>query len=233
MERNKRRFATQIYCLGVALALILGLLSLPASSQKLSAAQDPIARLLSGNERFMKDERRNVIYALERSTLITGQKPYATVLSCSDSRIPPEIVFDESLGKLFVIRTAGNVVDPVVLGSIEYAGYYLDSPLLLVLGHESCGAVEAACGVESTRPPPDGHSMGAFVALIKEAVERARRAHPGLSPKELVPFAVVENVQLQLDNVRKSPVIRDLIRANKLTVKAAVYRLKSGKVDLL
>ena len=233
MERNKRRFVTPIHCLGVALLLVLGPLSLPASSQKPSAAQDVIARLLSGNARFMKDKRRNVSYALERSTLLTGQKPYATVMSCADSRVPPEIVFDESLGKLFVVRSAGNVADPVGLGSIEYAAYYLDSQLLLVLGHDSCGAVEAACGVESTRPTPDGHSMGAFLELIKDAVERARRAHPGISPRELVPFAVEENVRLQVENVKKSPVIRELIKANKLTVRAAVYRLKSGKVDLL
>ncbi|MEK6300739.1 MAG: carbonic anhydrase [Acidobacteriota bacterium] len=233
MKRNKGRFMTSVHCLGVALLLVLGPLSLPASSQKPSAAKDPIGRLRSGNARFMKDKRRNVSYALERSTLITGQKPYATVLSCADSRIPPEIVFDESLGKLFVVRAAGNVVDPVGLGSIEYSAYYLGSQLLLVLGHDSCGAVEAACGVESTRPPPDGHSMGAFVELIKDAVETARRAHPGIGPKELVPFAVEENVRLQLENVKKSPVIRDLIKANKLTLKGAVYRLKSGKVDLL
>ena len=233
MKRNQGRFVTLIHCLGIAVILALGPLSLPASSQRRGAPQPPLERLLSGNGRYVRGERRHVDFAQERSTLLTGQKPYAIVLSCSDSRSPDSIIFDESLGKLFAIRTAGNVVDPVGLGSIEYAAYYLDSPLLLVLGHESCGAVEAACGVASHRPPPDEHSMGAFVELIKEAVARARRMHPGLSPKALVPFAVVENVKLQLENVKKSKVIRDLIDAHKLTVKTGVYRLKSGKVDLL
>lgn len=233
MKRNKGPFVTSVQCLGIALLLVLGPLSLPGSSQRRGAPRDPLERLLSGNARYVRGERRHVNYAQERSALLAGQKPYAIILSCSDSRVPPEIVFDESLGKLFVIRTAGNVVDPVGLGSIEYSAHYFDSPILLVLGHDSCGAVEAACGVEGSRPPPDEHSMGAFLELIKEAVERARRMHPGLSPRDLVPFAVVENVKLQLENVRKSKVIRDLIDAHKITVKTGVYRLKSGKVDLL
>ena len=132
------------YCFVAAALLFSGLLPFSASSQKaLASEEDTLARLMNGNARFVKGQHRPANYKRERAELTKGQRPYAIVLSCSDSRVPPEIVFDESLGKLFVVRVAGNVVDPIALGSIEYAAEHLHSKLLFVLGHESCGAVKA------------------------------------------------------------------------------------------
>ncbi|MBK7258284.1 MAG: hypothetical protein IPI01_10895 [Ignavibacteriae bacterium] len=108
-----------------------------------AASKDPVARLLNGNRRFVEGRTAARDFVHERPALTAGQHPYAIILTCSDSRVPPELLFDESLGQLFVVRDAGNVVDSVVLGSIEYAAEHLHAGLLIVLGHEACGAVNA------------------------------------------------------------------------------------------
>ena len=221
---DRSRFLTG-RCLSVALLLLLVPLPLPALSAKHSASvDDPLARLMAGNARFAKGQRRPANYRQERRELRTGQHPYAIVLSCSDSRVPPEIVFDESLGKLFVVRVAGNVVDPATLGSVEYAAEHLHAKLLFVLGHESCGAVKATVDGGHFSP-----SIESIVEKIKAAVAAARSAHP--NEKDILPFAVEENVALQIRNVsEQSAIVRDLVEKKELRIAGGVYSLNTGRV---
>jgi carbonic anhydrase len=181
---------------------------------------------MDGNARFVKGKHRHANYKRERAELTKGQHPYGIILSCSDSRVPPEIVFDESLGKVFVVRVAGNVVDPVTLGSIEYAAEHLHSKLLFVLGHESCGAVEAAVDGGHFSP-----GIEAIVEKIEPAVAIARRKHP--HAKDILPFAVDENVALQTSSVlAQSDIIKELVEKKELRIATGVYHLASGKINL-
>jgi carbonic anhydrase len=225
MNRSDRRLVWVAHCLVIALSMF-GPLSLPASSQMTShSPDDPLQRLMAGNARFADGRHRPANYKRERAELIKGQHPYAIVLTCSDSRVPPEIVFDESLGRLFVVRVAGNVVDPATLGSIEYAAEHLHSKMLYVLGHESCGAVKAAVDGGHFSP-----SIESIVEKIKPAVAAARRDHP--NDKDILQFAVRENVNVQIKSiVDQSEILRDLIEKKELRIAGGVYRLDSGRVD--
>ena len=190
-------------------------------------ANSPLARLMTGNARFVKNEPRRIDYLSERDKLVDGQQPFAIVLGCSDSRVPLEIVFDQGPGELFVVRVAGNVVDAVTLGSIEYATEYLHSQLLLVLGHESCGAVSATAAGGRFSPGIDS-----IVERISPAVAAARRSHPGV--EDIVPFAVGENVWLQIRSLlEQSSIIRDAVDKTALQIAGGVYRLASGRVELV
>lgn len=228
MQRIEQRSSLKIgYCLVAAVLLFLGPLSFTASSQKSSPSkEDPLARLMDGDARFVKGKHRHANYKRERAELTKGQHPYAIILSCSDSRVPPEIVFDESLGKVFVVRVAGNVVDPVTLGSIEYAAEHLHSKLLFVLGHESCGAVKATVDGGHFSP-----GIEAIVEKIKPAVAIARRKHP--DAKDILPYAIEENIELQTRSVLdQSEIIRHLVESKDLRIANGEYWLKSGRVKL-
>jgi carbonic anhydrase len=189
-------------------------------------------RLAEGNQRYIKGGMKacGASNAAARSKLATEQKPYAIVLSCSDSRVPPEMVFDEGLGELFVIRVAGNVADPIVLGSIEYAAEHLGSPLLVVLGHERCGAVTAAVDAQGAVPG----NLAAIVKAISPAVKRARSATHDKSKDALVEAAVVENARMVAESLPKqSPVLKKLVAEGKLHIVPARYDLDDGTVTML
>lgn len=152
--------------------------------------------------------------------LVQGQHPHAVILSCSDSRVPPEVVFDQGLGDLFVVRVAGNVAGDHELASVEYAVEHLHCPLVVVLGHQSCGAVTAA--VEGGHAP--GH-LPALLEAIQPAVDKARKVSGNL-----VENAVDTNVDLAVDEVRASPVLAGPLAKGELRVVGAVYSLDTGKV---
>lgn len=160
----------------------------------------------------------------DRIRLVGGQHPFAAVLSCSDSRVPPEIVFDEGLGDLFVVRVAGNVADDFVTGSLEYAAHHLHVPLIIVLGHSKCGAVQATiAGGE-----PETH-VNSLVLAIKPAVEQA--AH---EKGDLLTNAVRDNVVRVVEGLNASePVLGKSVHEGKLKIKGAVYNLDTGKVEFL
>ncbi len=190
-------------------------------------AADALGRLLHGNARFVGGRTSAKDYSQERARLVSGQQPYAIVLTCSDSRVAPELVFDESLGKLFVVRDAGNVVDPVVLGSVEYAAEHLHARLFLVLGHDSCGAVAASLGTA-----PESPHLAALVQAIAPAAQEAKRQ--GLDAAHTLDAAVRANVLLQARRaVADSAVLKRLEGNKQLQVAAAVYHLRTGKVELL
>jgi carbonic anhydrase len=156
--------------------------------------------------------------------LATGQNPHAQILSCADSRVPPEIVFDQGLGDLFVIRVAGNVVSDIELASLEYGADHLHVPLLVVLGHQHCGAVTAAVEGGQT----EGH-LNKLVELLRTAVEKSR----GL-PGDPIENAVKKNVELVVEQLRTStPVLAKLESEGKLRIVGAIYSLDTGKVTWL
>lgn len=184
-----------------------------------------IARLKAGNARFVSGIRRPTNFRRERALLANDQHPFAVIVTCSDSRVPPELIFDESLGQLFVVRTAGNVVDPVVLGTVEYAVRVLNAGLVVMLGHDSCGAVKAAI---------DGgqfsQNMDAVMTRIKPAVGNARAKHS--DAKDLLPFAIEENVEVQLASLLHGAAIAEAFEHRGLKVARGVYHLSTGKVSL-
>lgn len=192
---------------------------------KVSAA-NALSKLKVGNARYVADKRERPNADPARlASLVSGQAPFAIVLSCADSRVIPEMIFDQGLGDLFVIRVAGNISDnEAVLGSIEYAAVHLGVNLIVVLGHQSCGAVTAA--VDGS--PTDLH-IDELVRAIAPAVEIARK-HEG----DLVDNAIRCNAHYVADHLRTTgPVLGDLVKTRGMQVKAAYYRLDTGAVEFL
>ena len=198
-------------------------------SPKTSVRPEDVFELLkAGNRRFMQGASVHPnIDSQRRVELSQGQSPFAVILGCSDSRIPPEIIFDRGLGDLFVIRVAGNIVDQTVMGSVVYGVSHLGCPLVVVLGHESCGAVTAAYNSEtdSECEPP---------SLLK-IVEKIRENTPGvLSQSEHdgsdITAAIQENVQTVVKQLEAEPGIAELIAGGKARIVGAYYNLRSGNV---
>jgi carbonic anhydrase len=194
-------------------------------------ADDALQRLMAGNKRFVESQikHRSLTIRETREKLVRGQKPYAIILSCSDSRVPPEIVFDETLGQLFVVRVAGNVLDPIVLGSIEYAVEHLGSALIMVLGHEACGAVTAAFDETGDA----GGNVEAVIDLIKPAVQKVKDTMKGKSRAEQVEAAIDTNIDLVAGNLTvQSSVIKEYVDRGKLKIVKGKYHLHRGEVTL-
>jgi carbonic anhydrase len=189
------------------------------------AADEALAKLMAGNQRYVLHKEQHPDQSLaRRKQLEAGQQPFAVILGCADSRVSPELLFDEGLGDLFVIRVAGNIVDDAVLGSIEYAVKHLGTKLIMVLGHEKCGAISAA--VEGGIAP--GH-IRALVAAIQPSVEAA-----GREPGDRIHNCVIANARRVAQQVRESePVLKDAVEKHGVKVVAADYALDSGKVNLL
>ncbi|MGB6384389.1 MAG: carbonic anhydrase [Terriglobales bacterium] len=194
------------------------------SAAPLPSADQIWADLMAGNKRFVTGKTRAYNVVSLRSKLASGQQPNVIILSCSDSRVAPELVFDQSLGDIFVVRTAGNVADPVGLGSLEYAVDHIHSPLLVVLGHQKCGAVSAACSGDKM----PSSNLEAIVDKIDPAVTKAKSY---AKPDDLIESAIKENVhQSAKDLLTNSAILRDAVSAGKLTVIEAEYQLASGEV---
>ena len=198
---------------------------------------EALSRLIDGNKRYLEGKMNSCgeATATARQSLAKGQKPYAIILSCSDSRVSPEIIFDKSLGEIFVVRVAGNVPDPIVLGSIEYAAEHLGSPLIMVLGHERCGAVTAAVDAKGK---PEGN-IGAIVKAIAPAVKLAKKECKDCSKCDkhdkgkLVECAIDENVKLVAANLtRQSSILKKMVKEGKVKIVTAKYDLDDGKVSL-
>src|SRR6267142_1234670 len=209
-------------------ALLLFCLAILDSGQKIEekvTADSALAELKSGNARHVEHRYQHPHLTADRQQqLIFGQNPHAQILSCSDSRVPPELIFDQGLGDLFIVRVAGNVASDTELGSLEYGAEHLHIPLLVVLGHQHCGAVTAA--VEGGEA--QGH-IRALVNLLHPAVEKSR----GL-PGDAVENAVKANVEMVVKQLRTStPILAELVSHGKVRVVGAVYSLDTGKVTWL
>ena len=200
------------------------------SSSEAVTAEAALARLKYGNARFVGGNATRPRQDTERrKELAAGQHPHATILSCVDSRVPPEIVFDHGLGDLFVIRTAGQVVDHAVLGSIQYGVHELHIPLLVVMGHSKCGAVKATVEAVEKNAAPSGTDIDALVTAIKPAVDEAK----GENAADLLDVAINKNVSGVVSRLRTANVLLSAIAEKHLTVVGARYELATGAVTFL
>lgn len=198
------------------------------SSEPSTSADTALGWLKNGNKRYQNGHLRNDGQSQkDRERLVDAQKPHTIILSCSDSRVPPEVIFDQKLGEVFVVRSAGEAIDNMTIASIEYAVEHLGSHLLVVLGHESCGAVKAAFG---TAKGEDAGSV-ALNALVKDIQPRIKtfmgsKPSPAfLSETKANAFGVAH------DLIGRSEIIAKKVQEKELTVQTAVYHLKSGSVE--
>lgn len=185
--------------------------------------EEALKYLESGNSRFLSGQLNKKDLIGEVQNLKNGQSPYAIILACSDSRVPPELVFDESLGKLFIVRLAGNVATPEAIGSIEYAVEHLHSQLIVVLGHSKCGAVTAAVNGGHTTP-----NIEKLIHYIEPAVNEAKSM--GEVP-DMVEVCVDLNVKHQIKNLlEKSPLLEEKSASGSLLIVGGVYDLATGQI---
>jgi len=198
-------------------------------------AHEALERLREGNRRFVSDapdRRETLANRLRRSHLTTGQEPLAIVLGCSDSRVPAEIVFDQGLGDLFVIRVAGNVVAPSQVGSVEFAAERFGTRLVVVLGHSNCGAIEATLE-ELGRPfTEQSLNLRSIVDRIRPSVEALLATDARRDPATLIEQAVRANIRVAANFLRHgSAILEQLIQTQGLLVVGAEYSLETGVVD--
>ena len=200
----------------------------------LSSARDALNRLREGNARFVSNVRSadNFVSHTRRAELTAGQQPFAIILGCSDSRVPAEIVFDQGLGDLFVIRVAGNIVAPSQVGSVEFSAARHGARLVVVLGHSQCGAILAT--LEELQMPTENQSknLAAIVDRVRPSVEGLLATELRHDPDELVRQAVRANIRTSVDHLRHgSPVLEQLVQENGLLIVGAEYSLESGVVE--
>lgn len=186
---------------------------------------EPLKKLIEGNQRFAESKMLHQNQSAERRDEVAkGQHPIAVIVSCSDSRVPPEIVFDQGLGDLFVIRSAGNLVDDIGLGSIEYAVEHLGVQLIVVLGHERCGAVAAAV--------KGGEALGHIAKLIDEinpAVEKVKK-----QSGDLLDNSVLSNINIVVKQLQNSePILKEFVHSKRLKIIGARYDLDNGVVAFM
>jgi carbonic anhydrase len=199
-------------------------------SDRRCTATEAMARLVEGNERFLRGEARFPTVQKEvLASLAAGQRPYATILGCSDSRVPPELVFDAGFGDLFIVRLAGNVLSAEVAGSLQYAGVHLQTPLFVVMGHEGCGAVKAALAAKFRGARDRRHIEG----LLQTILPALEGVDPGLAPEAQLAVAVEANVRRTLAQIRESPEGRAREAEGVMRLVGAVYELSTGRVRFL
>jgi carbonic anhydrase len=188
-----------------------------------------LARLVAGNKRFTAGASTHLSHLTRLDSLASGQAPWAVILSCSDSRVPPEIIFDQGLGDVFVIRIAGNYAESGGIGSMEYAIDHFQSPILLVLGHSSCGAVHATVDNLRAGSPPVPGNIQDIVTAIRPAVQAVLH-----DPGDIYANAVAENVHENVAHLKSiGPVIGPAVKSGKLEILGGVYDFKTGSVSLL
>ncbi|MFK7856462.1 MAG: carbonic anhydrase [Granulosicoccus sp.] len=197
-------------------------------------AEKALARLKAGNQRFVADERDigDMASHARRNQLIEAQQPFAIVLGCSDSRVPAEIIFDQGLGDLFVIRVAGNIVAPSLLGSVEFSAVQHKARLVVVLGHSSCGAIEATVGQLMQPSANRSPNLQSIVNRIQPSVQTLIDAGLDKDRDKLVSLAIRANIRASVAHLEHgSQVLEELIANDGLRIVGAEYSLESGKVD--
>ncbi len=197
---------------------------IPSTSAESLTPDAALQKLIEGNQRFVDHHPQYPDQSeLRLHEVAQAQHPFATILSCADSRVPAEIVFDQGIGDIFDVRIAGNIATHEAIGSIEYAVVLLNSPLLMVMGHERCGAVTAAVKKESL--PGD---ISTFVKAIKPALKRVKD-----QPGDAVENAVVANVQYQIERLNRSKLLNKQVESGKLKIVGGRYDLDTGRVTII
>lgn len=215
-----------------AAAALSGGVALPAVAQTAPNAIAPEAalkRLMDGNGRYVANAPSERDFSAGRAARAVAQYPFAAILSCADSRVAPELAFDEGPGELFVVRLAGNFVNDDGLASLEYGAKFLGTPLIMVLGHTNCGAVDATIKVLKDNAKLPGH-LPDLVNSIKPAVEKAKAQKPA----NLLDAAITANVALNVERLKTArPILSKMVADGKVKVVGAVYDLATGKVNLI
>ena len=215
--------------IGVLAAVIVPRIFLSWSLPSISA-DEAMQRLVEGNNRFLQDSARFPLVCKETlAELARGQQPYATILGCSDSRVPPELIFDADFGELFIIRVAGNVISPEVMGSMQYAGAHLHTPLFVVLGHEGCGAVTAA--MDSKLDAVEHRSR--IQILVDNILPGLPEFDPQATPEERLAQAVEANVRWSMHQLLDIPEAMRGVHDGRVKLVGAVYEIASGHVRFL
>ncbi|MBW4685733.1 MAG: carbonic anhydrase [Komarekiella atlantica HA4396-MV6] len=225
-RRNLLQFSAGAIATGVVTAGVGSNLIVPkpALAKDDNNPEKGLQLLLEGNDRFVKRKRKNPNQGYSRlQEVAKGQKPFASILGCADSRVPSEIIFDQGLGDLFVCRIAGNVATPEEIGSLEFGSLVLGTTVIMVVGHERCGAIEAA--IKGAQVPGQ---IGSLIDAIKPAVEKSQG-----QPGDKVANACKSNVLVQIDKLKASPVLAELIKANKLKIVGGYYDLDTGRVSIV
>ncbi|WP_462323789.1 carbonic anhydrase [Desulfoplanes sp.] len=226
-----KRLTTTVGVLTTLLFLTTTLWAATTPAQRMFTPDEALNQLKAGNDRFAAGHAHHPNQDRHRriATTSKGQHPFATVIACSDSRVPVEIIFDQGVGDLFVVKVAGNVMDVDEIGSVEYGVDHLATPVMVVLGHTHCGAVTAVV--------QDAEVHGSIPQLVDNivpAVKKTRHDHPELKGDALVTAAVINNVwQSITDLLMHSPATRARIKAGTLEVVGAVYDIDTGKIDWL
>ncbi len=193
-------------------------------------ADEALQRLIEGNSRFREGNAHFPTVCKETlADLAKGQHPYATILGCSDSRVPPELIFDADFGELFIVRVAGNVISPEVMGSMQYAGAHLHTPLFVVLGHEGCGAVNAAVNSKHG----DIEHLARIQLLVDNILPGLPELDPQASPQQQLAQAVEANVRWSMHQVMETPEAKRAIHEERAKLVGAVYEIASGHVRFL
>jgi carbonic anhydrase len=198
--------------------------------QMSNSVEQALTRLVDGNERFLRGELR--FPGLVQETLkglVQSQHPYATILGCSDSRVPPEIIFDSGPGELFVIRVAGNVFSPEIAGSLQYAGSHLHTPLFVVMGHQGCGAVQAAL---LSRDQGD-RQRSRIQILVDSILPGLPPFDPKLSPAERTAQAIEANVRWTVKQIVETPEAKARLVEGKVKIIGALFEISTGRVKFL
>ncbi|MBS1507894.1 MAG: carbonic anhydrase [Bacteroidetes bacterium] len=210
--------------LSVVIASFVFLSSLQGFCQTSTSPDEALIRLKEGNQRFVNGKSTKPRQDFMRiKEVAAGQKPFATIVGCSDSRVPSEIIFDQGLGDLFIVRTAGQVSTYASWGSIEFAEEILGTKLIVVLGHTNCGAVGAAVNL----PEVPGHIV-TLINAIKPAVEKVRKK----SPDNLLNASIRENINMQVEQLKNlEPILAKRVKENSVKIIGALYDLESGKIE--
>jgi len=212
--------------------------ALASSTAQKPSPDEVIQMLKEGNQRFVSGQAANPHCDAKRLALAgtenQGNHAYATVITCSDSRVPVELIFDAGIMDIFVIRVAGNVCDTDEIGSIEYGLAHVNTPVLVVLGHTQCGAVTAVTHAVHGEGHALERNIPPLVDNIQPAVERAIKMYPKLHGDEVIPHAIEENVWQGIEDLfRESPATRNLVKSGKAKVVGAIYDVATGVVDFL
>ena len=193
-----------------------------------AGADEALAELVAGNKRYVTGQNTHHDFGPERSALAQSQHPFAIILGCADSRVSPELAFDQTRGRLFVVSVAGNFIDENRLASIEFGASVLGASLIMVLGHDQCGAIKGAIDVYTKNAQLPGHLPG-LVAHLKAPVEKALNEQGSLLEN-----AIRENILLNVEALRNSkPVLADMVKENRLRVVGGLYELATGRVEVL
>jgi carbonic anhydrase len=233
MSLSRRQFLNLSTLAGASLALSACTADAPAIQQELNegpakSPEEALQRLIEGNARFVQNKTIDPNQsATRRVGIANSQAPFAQILGCVDSRVPPELVFDRGLGDLFVIRTAAQVIDDAVLGSLEFGVAELAIPLLVVMGHERCGAVKAA--IESIE---QNHTAPGSIAALVEAIRPAVEETAGTTGDHL-DLAVRANIENVVERLSTSAILSAALASGKLRIIGARYDLDSGIVELM